>query len=443
MLVLAVLLMLGGTPAAQAAVRSGALAVEGKAVTVQLDGPVTARVLALAEPLRLVVDLDGVDAARRDVDGQGAIRHARIGQFDPATARIVIDLDTPMRVDAAAQGADNRLRLTLVPIGKASFEMLVKRGRRSLEVTGAPVVPQPVVAAVVAPPVPAKVVAVPIPPKVVAAAPPSDFDLPASMFPDPAPPPEAVPTSAPPKAAPIPKVAPAPRSGGPKPLVVIDAGHGGKDVGAISITGSYEKDVTLAIARAAARALEASGRVRVKLTREDDRFIPLGGRVAIARAAHADLFLSVHADSAPNPLARGASVYTLSETSSDEVAARLAARENKSDIIAGVNLGIEAPEVGDILIDLLQRNTMNVSIAFAEALQGELDDRIAFRGEFHHFAGFRVLKAADTPSVLLETGYISNADDEKLLFSKDYQQAIATGVRRAVEAHFARRLTER
>jgi N-acetylmuramoyl-L-alanine amidase len=437
MLVLAVLLVLGGARGAQAAaVRSGVLAVEGRAVTLQLDGPVTARVLALAEPLRLVVDLDGVDAARRDVDGQGAIRHARIGQFDQATARIVIDLDTPMRVDAAAQGPDNRLRLSLVPAAKPAFDALVKRGRRVLEVTGA-AVPKPIVAAVVvAPPAPAKVV--PAPAKVVAVPPPSDFDLPASMFPDATAPAEAVPTSPPPKVDSIPKVAPAPRSGGPRPLVVIDAGHGGKDVGAISITGSYEKDVTLAIARAAARALEASGRVRVKLTREDDRFIPLGGRVAIARAAHADLFLSVHADSAPNPLARGASVYTLSETSSDEVAARLAARENKSDIIAGVNLGIEAPEVGDILIDLLQRNTMNVSIAFAEALQGELDDRIAFRGEFHHFAGFRVLKAADTPSVLLETGYVSNADDAALLTSKAGQKIIGDGIARAVEAHLLR-----
>ena len=427
MLVLAVLLVLGGARGTQAAVvRSGALAVEGKAVTVQLDGPVTARLLALADPLRLVIDLDGVDAARRDVDGKGAIRHARIGQFDPATARIVIDLDTPMRLDAAAQDTDNRLRLTLVPIGKAAFEVLVKRGRRAQAVTGSPEAKPEAAPVVVATA------------KVVAAPPPSDFDLPAGTFPDPAVPPEAVTTAPPAKPAPIPRVAPAPRSGGPKPLVVIDAGHGGKDVGAISITGSYEKDVTLAIARAAARALEASGRVRVKLTRDDDRFIPLGGRVAIARAAHADLFLSVHADSAPNPLARGASVYTLSETSSDEVAARLAARENKSDIIAGVNLGIEAPEVGDILIDLLQRNTMNVSIAFAEALQGELDDRIAFRGEFHHFAGFRVLKAADTPSVLLETGYVSNADDAALLTSKAGQKIIGDGIARAVEAHLLR-----
>ena len=219
------------------------------------------------------------------------------------------------------------------------------------------------------------------------------------------------------------------------PLVVIDAGHGGKDVGAISVNGGYEKAVTLAIARETARILERGGRVRVKLTRGDDRFIPLGGRVAIARAARADLFVSIHADSAPNTLARGASVYTLSAVASDAVAARLAARENKADIIGGVNLGVEAPDVGDIMIDLSRRATTNVSVAFAEVLQDELSSRMPFRGEFHHFAGFFVLKAPDVPSVLLETGYVSNADDSKFLFSDAGRRTVAKGVAKAIERH--------
>ncbi len=258
-----------------------------------------------------------------------------------------------------------------------------------------------------------------------AAAPlPTDFDLG---------PPDTVYSGSPPRA---PRTKPQPpRSGQKKPLVVIDAGHGGKDTGAIAVDGGYEKDVTLAIARAAALALNAGGHVRVRLTRADDRFIPLGGRVGIAQQLRADLFVSIHADSAPNPLARGASVYTLSDTASDAVAARLAARENRADIIAGVNLGVDAPEVGAILIDLMNRNTRNVSIAFAETLQDELADRIQFRGEFHHFAGFRVLKAADVPSVLLETGYVSNAEDAALLQSKAGQRTIGQGVARAVEAH--------
>jgi N-acetylmuramoyl-L-alanine amidase len=225
-----------------------------------------------------------------------------------------------------------------------------------------------------------------------------------------------------------------PRSGA-KPLVVIDAGHGGKDVGAISVRGGYEKEVTLAIARATARRLERSGRVRVRLTRDDDRFIPLGGRVNIARAARADLFISVHADAAGNAEARGASVYTISTVASDEVAERLAARENKADIIGGVNLGIEAPDVGDIMIELSRRATTNVSVAFAEVLQEELESRMRFRGEFHHFAGFRVLKAPDVPSVLLETGYVTNGEDSDFLFSGEGQLRVADGIARAVERH--------
>ena len=225
-----------------------------------------------------------------------------------------------------------------------------------------------------------------------------------------------------------------PRSGG-KPLVVIDAGHGGKDAGAISVLGGYEKDVTLAIARLTARRLERGGRVRVKLTRDDDRFIPLGGRVRIARDARADLFISIHADAAPNAEARGASVYTLSAVASDAVAARLAARENKADIIGGVNLGVEAPEVGDIMIDLSRRATGNVSVQFADILQDALSERLRFRGEVHHFAGFQVLKAPDVPSVLLETGYVTNRDDARLLFSGSARQKIADGIARAIERH--------
>jgi N-acetylmuramoyl-L-alanine amidase len=206
-------------------------------------------------------------------------------------------------------------------------------------------------------------------------------------------------------------------------------------VGAISVRGGYEKDVTLAIARATARALERSGRVRVRLTRDDDRFIPLGGRVRIARDARADLFISIHADAALNQEARGASVYTLSATASDAVAAALAARENKADIIGGINLGVEAPDVGDILIELSRRGTTEASVRFAEVLQAELSPRIRFRSTFHHFAGFAVLKAPDVPSVLLETGYVTNGEDADFLFSAAGQRAVGDGVARAIERY--------
>ena len=389
----ALLILLLWTGAAAAATRVTALAATGSSVTVGVDGPVTARLLALDAPLRLVVDLAGADASRRAAAADGPVTRAQIGQFDAATARLVISLSRPMRV-AAATLATGRLELRLAPQATGDFAAAVKRGRAPLALAD-PAAPGD-----------------------------AGFDLPPDAFGAPAAPPE---TAAPPPA----------RRGGRKPLVVIDAGHGGKDVGAISPGGGYEKDVTLAVAREVARALAATGTVRVRLTRDDDRFIPLQGRVAIARAAHADLFVSVHADSAPNPQARGASVYTLSDTASDAVAARLAARENKADLIGGVALPEGAADVGDVMVALVRRNTLNTAIAFAETLQAELGDRIAFRGEFHHFAGFAVLKAPDVPSVLLETGYVSNADDAELLFSKAGQRVIGRGIARAVAAHFS------
>ncbi len=241
---------------------------------------------------------------------------------------------------------------------------------------------------------------------------------------------------------------PAPRvsdaRGSNRPLVVIDPGHGGHDPGAPSFNNrKREKDVTLAIARAIRDELVSSGRVRVALTRNDDRFLVLGERREIARRLRADLFISIHADSAPNAGARGATIYTLSEVASDRVAAQLAARENRADILNGVNLGRETGEVSSILLELAQRETMNVSASFAALLQREMSPKIPFRTEFHRFAGLVVLKAPDVPSVLLETGYMSNADDVERLFSRDYQRDIAVGVRRAVETHFARRLAKK
>ena len=225
------------------------------------------------------------------------------------------------------------------------------------------------------------------------------------------------------------------------PLVVIDAGHGGHDPGSSSSDGDeQEKDVALKIARAIRDELLDSGKVRVAMTRSDDRFLVLQERREIARRLHADLFISVHCDSAPNNTARGASIYTLSETSSDRVAAALAARENKADVINGIDLSRESNDVSSILIDLAQRETLNTSSTFAFELQRELSPLISLKPNFHKFAGLMVLKAPDVPSVLLETGYISNDDDLALLTSEEYRRKIALGVRRAVEAHFARQL---
>lgn len=228
-----------------------------------------------------------------------------------------------------------------------------------------------------------------------------------------------------------------------RPLVVIDAGHGGHDPGALSPTGGVrEKDVTLAVARAIRDELVKSGRVRVALTRDDDTFLVLQERAEIARGLKADLFISVHADSAAATDASGATIYTLSEVASDRKAAQLAARENKADIINGVNLSGAAADVSSILIDLAQRETMNSSAHFAALLRREAR-LMPFRTDYHRMAGFAVLKAPDTPAILLEVGYLTNSTDVERITSTAGRAAIATGLSRAIDIHFARRFASR
>ena len=246
------------------------------------------------------------------------------------------------------------------------------------------------------------------------------------------------------KAPPLPAV----RGDRSRPLVVIDAGHGGVDPGAINgETGLREKDVTLRIARAIRDELLAGGRVRVALTRDDDRYLVLRERFGIARRLHADLFISIHCDSVgagPGAdAASGASVYTLSEVASDKEAARLAARENKADVITGVDLGQAGAEVSSILIDLTRRETMNNAADFARLLGREAASLVPLRANFHRMASLMVLKAPDMPSVLFETGYLSNPRDAAFLDSAEGRRRIAEGVERAVEVHFARRIATR
>lgn len=224
------------------------------------------------------------------------------------------------------------------------------------------------------------------------------------------------------------------------PLVVIDAGHGGRDPGATSAFSAVpEKTITLSLARAMRDALAATGRVRVALTRDDDRYLELEDRYEIARRLGADLFISVHADTAPaNDAARGATIYTLSEVASDREAALLAQRENEVDRIAGARLSPD-PNVNLILIDLAQRESMNVSADFARLVHREAAPVFPFRPDWHRFAAFIVLKAPDIPSILFESGYLTNPTDAAYLQSREGRSQIADGMRRAIEAHFARR----
>ena len=223
-----------------------------------------------------------------------------------------------------------------------------------------------------------------------------------------------------------------------KKIIVIDAGHGGKDPGAIGrYAKTKEKKVTLSFAKEIKRYLDKTGKFKVYLTRDKDYFITLGGRVKKSQKLKADLFISVHADSAENRKARGLSIYTLSETSSDKEAAKLARRENKSDIIGGANFSGATGDILKTLISLSQRSTMNSSAHFAEfAIKEMSKNKIQVKHNSHRFAGFRVLTAPDVPSVLIELGYLSNKYDEKKLNSSYYRKKFSKVLAKIVEEYF-------
>ena len=226
------------------------------------------------------------------------------------------------------------------------------------------------------------------------------------------------------------------RSAARRRIIVLDPGHGGIDPGAIGLSGVYEKDIALDAARLVARDLEATRRYRVVLTRTIDEFIPLQDRVTRARAADGDLFLSMHADALPDPDMRGASVFTLSEKASDKEAAALAARENKVDLIAGIDLSESPPEVTTILIDLARRQTNNLSIGLARHLVSELDQDIRMLNNSLRSAGFAVLKAPDIPSSLVELGCLSNRKEDHLLRTPSYRQKLARDLGKAIDDYF-------
>lgn len=223
-----------------------------------------------------------------------------------------------------------------------------------------------------------------------------------------------------------------------KPLIVIDAGHGGKDPGALGRDKTLEKNVTLSYARKLAKALEATGRYRTLLTRTDDRFILLPDRVKIARKNKGDIFLSVHADTAGTPKARGLSIYTVSETASDSEAEALAEQENSVDVLSGATMGVADEVVADILLDLAQRDTKNKASRLADTMVDAFREQgIRLLPNTHRFAGFRVLKAPDIPSLLIEIGFLSNPDDERNLRSAEYPKKLAHGVVKGLDAYFA------
>lgn len=221
-----------------------------------------------------------------------------------------------------------------------------------------------------------------------------------------------------------------------KRIIMIDAGHGGVDPGAIGYSGTYEKNITLSMAKELKGALDKNSHYQVYLTRSRDIFIPLRERVNISRKHNSDLFISIHADSARNSKATGLSVYTLSEAASDKEAAALAEKENKADIVAGINFAEHSKDVNDILLNMAQRETNNYSAEFATLLGRQMANIVKTVSNTHRFAGFAVLKAPDVPSVLLELGYLSNPVEERQLKQKTYRQKLVAATVRAIDKYF-------
>jgi N-acetylmuramoyl-L-alanine amidase len=222
----------------------------------------------------------------------------------------------------------------------------------------------------------------------------------------------------------------------PAPLVMLDPGHGGKDPGAIGLSGTYEKHVALATARELKRQLEIGGRYRVELTRARDVFIPLDERVGRAQRRGAALFVSMHADALPDRTVRGASVYTLANAPSDAQTAALAQKENSADRFLGNAFHGTSPDVAKILASLVRQETRTGSAWIAHALVQSLDRNLPMLPNASRHAGFQVLKAADIPSVLVEMGFMSNAQDEAALRRDGHRKLVADAMKRAVDGWF-------
>lgn len=451
-LILAALLALPASGAVSAAdaevtdIRVGLYGLSTR-IVIDLDRPVEAKVFTLAGPARLVIDLPEVGwrlPQKPLPSNTGVLARLRYGLFQPGNSRIVIDLNQPSRVHDAISlpgdgGQADRLVIDMARATGTAFLQSVSappmiiRGSETRIVSAVPITTPaqapPVVQAATASPKPeilAQVPVKPVPPLV--------------QTPKPVLAAVRAPTGQPETRLASLRIPRKPEVPGQakKRIIVIDPGHGGVDPGAIGVSGIYEKHITLAAARDLKDYLEDTGRFEVHLTRDRDIFIRLRGRIERAREMKADLFISLHADTIRDRGVRGLSLYTLSERASDKEAGELAERENKADLIAGIDLTNESAEVTNILIDLAQRETMNQSAKLAALLVDELDKRVKTLRNPHRFAGFAVLKAPDIPSVLIELGFLSNKEDERALRSKTHRHNLAQSIAGAVDRYFSK-----
>jgi len=338
----------------------------------------------LADPYRVVIDLPQMTfrlPSTAGETGRGLVKAFRFGLVMQGGSRLVLDLVKPVRIEKAfvldaMEGQPARLVLELVATDRDSF-----LGALALNTKA------------------------------------------------------ANPTETPHKAAPAGK-------GDPRPIIVLDPGHGGIDNGTRAASGEIEKALVLDFALLLRDQIEKTGKYRVVMTRTDDTFMPLAERVRIARTRQASLFISIHADALRrgDGEAQGATIYTLSDTASDAEAARLAEAENRADVIAGVNLSAEPNDVAGILIDFAQRETKAFSLHFAHALASELKSVARLHKHPLRSAGFKVLKAPDVPSVLIELGYVSNQQDLKQLTSGTWRTRTAVSIVQAIDTFFNTRL---
>ncbi|MDH3473856.1 MAG: N-acetylmuramoyl-L-alanine amidase [Rhodospirillales bacterium] len=341
------------------------------------------QVFTLPDPFRVVIDLPELDwrlPAESVPRNAGLVQDLRFGLFAPGRSRVVLDVKQPVQVTRV---------VVLPPDGNVSNHRVVVDIRAVsrqafFESERIPLV--------------------------------STVPLPA------------------PQTAGLPKPQAKP-GGDERRTIVIDAGHGGIDPGAKGVSGVYEKALVLDYARELQRQLLATGRYRVVLTRDSDVFLPLRNRFELAQRAEGDLFISLHANTHPKGSVRGASVYTISEKSSDKEAEALAAKENKADVLAGVNLDAQTDDVNRILIDLIWRETMNLSKNFANLMVTELGKSTRLLNNTHRFAGFAVLKSPTVPSVLVEVGYMSNRAEEAQLRSKGHREKVSGAIRRAIDKY--------
>ena len=388
-------------------------------IVIETSSPAQVSMFLLSDPYRLVLDFASSEWAVKNRDKTGQLQTPplskyRFGKPNASTSRLVIELNNPAApvraFRLAPNGNGHRFVVDMLDRGETAFRVasraLLKNRDKPLNLGVVAPTKQPV--AMLMP------TRKPLQQKV------RERDANGLLLPIPHPLRGAKKSTAPLPIRPV-VSATSHAENNSKWVVFIDAGHGGKDPGAIGVTGQQEKEVTLKAALELARQLNATGEVRAVLSRTDDRYHKLRKRINLARSEKADVFISLHADAAHTRKARGVSVFTLSENASDKEAARLASRENKSDLIGGPDLETTDPAVTTALLGMFQRESMNQSSVLAKEIIAEFTG-LPTPKRGHRFAGFAVLKSPDVPSVLIEMGFLTNKADEKNLKSSAYRK---------------------